>query len=59
MEKKPTYPSPAQIRRVLEAVRAVGFEVAALKISNDGEVTVIDKSVLSIKDKREDLSQFV
>ena len=56
---KNSYPSPAQIRRLVEAARDAGFQVVALKINSAGEVTIVDKSVLPIKDEDNDLSRYV
>lgn len=56
---KNSYPSPAQVRRIVEAAREAGLQVVALKINSAGEVTIVDKSVLPIKDDCDDLSHYV
>ena len=56
--KRVPYPTKAQILRLIEAAKAAGIVIGAIRVSPTGDVTVLDKSVTPAKDEP-DFSEYV
>ena len=52
------FPTKAQILRLIEAAKAAGIIIGAVRVSPTGDVTVLDKSVAPTNDEP-DLSEYV
>lgn len=53
------YPTKAQIQRLIEAARAAGIEIGALRITTTGQVTIVDKSAIDTVYEDDDLDEYV
>ena len=56
---KVKFPSKAQILRLIEAAKAGGMSVGAVRLSPTGDVTIMDKSTIPANDSDDELSKFV
>ena len=57
--KRIPFPTKAQILRLVEAAKAAGIIVGAVRVNTSGEVTIVDKEALTTKDRGDDLSNYV